>query len=119
MQPRQPSCPWCLRATRRAPHNCRDKVAFTPNRHAKRTQKRARKRAFWVDDGFTEIHATLLERMAGTTRLELAAGAARGRDPTDLGGRSCPSLTPVVSDPRRFILSLYTRLPQRMLHERI
>jgi len=30
---------------------------------------------FWVLDGFVEISATLLERMAGTTRLELATSA--------------------------------------------
>jgi hypothetical protein len=34
---------------------------------------------FWVLDGFVEISATLLERMAGTTRLELATSAVTGQ----------------------------------------
>jgi hypothetical protein len=33
---------------------------------------------FWVLDGFREIGLTLLERMAGTTRLELATSAVTG-----------------------------------------
>jgi hypothetical protein len=34
---------------------------------------------FWVLDGFREIGGTLLERMAGTTRLELATSAVTGQ----------------------------------------
>ena len=34
---------------------------------------------FWVLDGFVEIHATLLERMAGTTGLEPATSAVTGQ----------------------------------------
>jgi hypothetical protein len=34
---------------------------------------------FWVLDGFSEIGLTLLERMAGTTRLELATSAVTGQ----------------------------------------
>jgi hypothetical protein len=34
---------------------------------------------FWVLDGFSEIRSTLLERMAGTTRLELATSAVTGQ----------------------------------------
>src|SRR6266404_6938032 len=34
---------------------------------------------FWVLDGFVEISATLLERMAWTTRLELATSAVTGQ----------------------------------------
>jgi hypothetical protein len=34
---------------------------------------------FWVLDGFSEICITLLERMAGTTRLELATSAVTGQ----------------------------------------
>jgi hypothetical protein len=37
---------------------------------------------FWVLDGFVEISATLLEGMAGTTRLELATSAVTARLPT-------------------------------------
>ena len=35
---------------------------------------------FWVLDGFVEISATLLERMAWTTRLELATSAVTAND---------------------------------------
>ena len=34
---------------------------------------------FWVLDGSTEILTTLLKRMAGTTRLELATSAVTGQ----------------------------------------
>ncbi len=34
---------------------------------------------FWVLDAFVEISTTLLERMAGTTRLELATSAVTGQ----------------------------------------
>ena len=34
---------------------------------------------FWVLDGFSESATTLLERMAGTTRLELATSAVTGQ----------------------------------------
>jgi hypothetical protein len=34
---------------------------------------------FWVLDGFTEISASALERVAGTTRLELATSAVTGQ----------------------------------------
>jgi len=35
---------------------------------------------FWALDGFSEIRSTPLERMAGTTRLELATSAVTGAD---------------------------------------
>jgi len=34
---------------------------------------------FWVLDGFAKISASALERMAGTTRLELATSAVTGQ----------------------------------------
>jgi hypothetical protein len=42
---------------------------------AKRAQKGRRTRPFCALDGFNEISLTLLEGMAGTTRLELATSA--------------------------------------------
>ena len=46
---------------------------------AKRDTRRGKSVPFWVLDGFGEIRATLLERMAGTTRLELATSAVTGK----------------------------------------
>ena len=48
---------------------------------------------FWVLDGFAKISASALERMAGTTRLELATSAvtvAGRRNLLELNGTDSP-----------------------------
>src|SRR5712671_3759354 len=52
---------------------------------------------FWVLDGFVEISATLLERMAGTTRLELATSAVTGQRSNQLNYVPNVAVTTVYS----------------------
>jgi hypothetical protein len=76
MQLKQPSCHWCFRAKRMVPRNRRDQVRLLPegNRPCEKGH-----------DGFSEIGLTLLERMAGTTRLELATSAVTAIETTRHG----------------------------------
>jgi hypothetical protein len=63
------------RHNRRLPMVQREGMDGAAKRRPKGTQKGHENVPFWVLDGFVEISATLLERMAGTTRLELATSA--------------------------------------------
>src|ERR1019366_7318289 len=82
MQLRQQSCRWCFRAKRTQRHQRLYRVALQREDHRGRelagrkgTQKRAQKRALLGPRWFRQISASALERLAGTTRLELATSA--------------------------------------------
>jgi hypothetical protein len=92
MQLRQRSCRWCFRAKRTQRHHRLYRVALQredlrttegENVTGEKGHKKGHKNVpFWVLDGFAKISASALERMAGTTRLELATSAVTGRWPT-------------------------------------
>src|SRR5215469_17555901 len=81
LQRRQPCCRWCFRPKLAEPRSRRHLLTLQHDEAcAEKSGLKGHKKGhenvpFWVLDGLREIGTTLLKRMAGTTRLELATSA--------------------------------------------